>query len=219
MMTDFVSFWLEASPQLLSGLLVSLEITVFSLAIGLPSGLAFALAQRAGPKSLVWPVVLLVELGRGSPALIILYLAYFGLPEVGIDASAMAAAIAGLAFSTAAYTSEMFRAALQSVPAEQLEAADAIGLKALDKYRFIVLPIAFRIALPPVLGFCIVLFQGTSLCFAIAVPELLSKAYNFASITFQYLPVLTLAGLIYAVVAIMSARFVTIIERRLSRHL
>ena len=82
-----------------------------------------------------------------------------------------------------------------------------------------VLPLALRVAIPPVLGFCIVLFQGTSLCFAIAVPEMLSKAYNFASITFRYLPVLTLAGLIYASIAVIAAQLVGGIEERMSRCL
>ena len=218
-MADVLSSWIEALPHLASGLLVSLQICIMSLAVGVPAGLLFAILQKTGPKPVGWLIVGLVEIGRGAPALVILYLAYFGLPEIGISASATAAAVAGLGFSTAAYTSEMFRAALESVPGEQLEAADVLGLSSFDKYRFVVLPLALRVVIPPVLGFCIVLFQGTSLCFAIAVPEMLSKAYNFASITFRYLPVLTLAGLIYASIAVIAAQLVGGIEERMSRYL
>lgn len=218
-MHDLLSFWFEALPHILSGLWVSIEICMLSLTVGIPLGMLFAVLQRTAPRPIQWVIVAIVEIGRGAPALVILYLAYFGLPELGLTASAMFSAVAGLGFSTAAYTSEIFRAALQSVPGEQFEAADTVGLSAYDKYRYVILPLTIRIAIPPLLSFCIVLFQGTSLCFAIAVPELLSRAYNYASITFRYLPVLSLAGIIYAVIAIASARAVAMVERRLASHL
>jgi polar amino acid transport system permease protein len=98
------------------------------------------------------------------------------------------------------------------------EASDSIGLGGLDKYRFVVLPMAIRVAIAPLLVFCVILFQGTSLCFAISVPEMLSKAYNYSTVTFEYLPTLTLAGLIYAAIAIPTSRLVSHIEVRLNRN-
>lgn len=218
-MTAFLTVFVEAMPDLLDGLLVSLKLSALSLTVGLPGGLLFAVLQISGNRLTKTVAVVLVEAGRGAPALVILYLAYFGLPELGLVTSATTAAVAGLGYSSAAYTSEMFRSALKSVPASQREAATVIGLNAFDQFRFVDFPQAIRIAIPPVMSFAIVLFQGTSLCFVIAVPEMLSRAYNYASMTFQYLPVLTLAGLIYAVVAISASLVVARLEKRLSSHL
>jgi polar amino acid transport system permease protein len=213
-MSNLLSIWAEAAPELLSGLLVSLKLSAIALVLGLPAGLALAIVQGSESRIVRWLAIVIVELGRGTPMLVILYLFYFGMPQVGISAEAMVCAVLGLAYSTAAYTSEIFRASLHAVPASLVESASAIGLTRTDQYRFVILPLAMRIAMAPVLVFCIILFQSTSLCFAIAVPELLSSAYNYGTMTFQYLPALTLAGLLYAVVSIVASRAVAVIEAR-----
>lgn len=216
-MNDLLAVWSDAFPQLLRGLGVSLRIFGLALLFGLPGGLLLALLQQSRSRLVTTLTIGFVELGRGAPVIVVLYLSYFGLAQVGFITTATFAAVTGLAFSTAAYTSEMFRAALQSVPQGQVEAAMAIGLSRRDRLRYVVLPQAIRIALPPVMGFAIVLFQGTSLCFVIAVPEMLSRAYNYASMTFRFLPVLTLAGLIYMTLSILAAMALERVERRLSR--
>jgi polar amino acid transport system permease protein len=218
MTLHFLTVWIDAFPQLLSGLLISLQLCVLSILVGLPGGLALAMVQIVGNKPARFVTVIVVELVRGAPLLVVLYLIYFGLPQVGMSVGAFTCAVAGLGVSTAAYTSEIFRAALTSVPRTMHEAADSIGLNGFDKYRFVILPMAVRIAIAPLLVFCVILFQGTSLCFAISVPEMLSKAYNYSSQTFEYLPTLTLAGLIYAAIAIPASRLVSRVEVRLKRQ-
>jgi polar amino acid transport system permease protein len=214
----FLSVWIDAFPHLLSGLFISLQLCLLALLFGLPGGLALAMLQIVGNRPTRFLVIIAVELVRGAPLLVVLYLFYFGLPQVGMSVGAFVCAVAGLGVSTAAYTSEIFRAALTAVPHTMHEASDSIGLGGLDKYRFVVLPMAIRIAIAPLLVFCVILFQGTSLCFAISVPEMLSKAYNYSTVTFEYLPTLTLAGLIYAAIAIPTSRLVSRIEVRLNRH-
>jgi polar amino acid transport system permease protein len=213
-MANLLFVWAEAAPELMAGLFVSLQISAMALVLGLPAGLALAIVQGSDSRIVRWLAIVVVELGRGTPMLVILYLIYFGLPQVGISAGAMVCAVFGLAYSTAAYTSEIFRASLHAVPASLVESSAAIGLNRVDQYRFVILPLAMRIAMSPVLVFCIILFQGTSLCFAIAVPELLSSAYNYGTMTFQYLPALTLAGLMYASISILASRMVAVIEAR-----
>jgi polar amino acid transport system permease protein len=214
-----LSDWRSDLPDLLSGLLVSLKVTGLSLLLGLPLGLAFALLTGSRIPALRWPGVALVEIGRGPPTLVMIYLAYFGLPELGLSLAAVPAAIVALGYNTGAYTSEIFRSGLLAVPEGQREAARALGLGRRSELRDVVLPQAVRVATPPLVGFSITVFQASSLCFVIGVPELLSRAYNIATVSFEYLSVLCLAALLYAAVSIPASSLVNHLERVMSRRL
>lgn len=206
--------WLQT---LLPGLWTSVLLTLALLAMGIPLGLllAIGLSSRLRPVRLL--TLACVEIGRGVPALVLIYLVYFGLPQAGLTIGAFAAGSMALAVSFGAYTSEVFRAGLAAVPSGQLEAARSLGLAPAKTFRLVVLPQAIRIVTPPLLGWAIVYFQATSLCFAIAVPELLSRAYTLATTTFQYLGILTLAAALYAVICIPSSRLIARVERRRER--
>jgi polar amino acid transport system permease protein len=207
--------WLQT---LLPGLWTSVLLTLALLAMGMPLGLLLAVGLSSRRLRLVRLLTLAcVEIGRGVPALVLIYLVYFGLPEAGLTIGAFAAGSVALAVSFGAYTSEVFRAGLAAVPSGQLEAARSLGLAPAKTFRLVVLPQAIRIVTPPLLGWAIVYFQATSLCFAIAVPELLSRAYTLATTTFQYLGILTLAAALYAVVCIPSSRLIARVERRRER--
>jgi polar amino acid transport system permease protein len=213
-----LSYWGDILPSLLKGLLTSIELTGASLAVGLPLGLLLALLVSSQRAVLRWPALVAVEIGRGIPALVVLLLIYFGLPQVHLTLGSFTAATAGLGYVTAAYTSEILRAGLQAVPQGQREAAQAVGLSAFDELRFVVIPQGVRIALPPLLGWSILVFQGTALAFAIALPELLSKAYAAGAQTFQYMEALALAAALYAAVALPAGAAVRLLERRMGRH-
>lgn len=220
-MSALAAFLLDADQydQLLSGLLVSLKVTGLVLLFGLPLGclLAVLVASRSKPVSL--GALAFVEIARGMPALVLLSLVYFGLPQQGITLTALAAAVLALGLNTGAYTSEIFRAALRAVPRGQREAAASLGLTRLSAFRTIVLPQALRIALPQLVGFSILVFQGTALCFAIALPELLSQAYQIGSTTFRYLTVLSIAAAMYAAIAIPVSQYAGWLERRMSARI
>lgn len=209
-----VAQWLDWLPGLLAGALVSLQVAGAALLIGLPVGCLLAFAVSARSRLVRWGSVLIVELGRGTPVLMVLYFLYYGLPTVGVVTDAFAAAALGLAYTTAAYTSEIFRAGVQAVPAGEREAAAALGMSRFDVVRDVILPQGLRLALPAIFAFAISLFQATSLTFAITLPELLSRAYSIGSSTFQYLSVLTLAGLLYLVITVPASLLVERIERR-----
>lgn len=208
---DEISSWL---PELLAGLSTSVQVTALSLLLGIPFGLLLALGVLAKSRALRAMCLVLVEVGRGAPALVLLQFIYFGLPSTGLTLGSYTAAVLALAWNSGAYTSEIIRASLQSVAAGQSEAATALGLSRGDELRYVIIPQGLRVALPALLGFSILIFQGTSLCFTIALPELLSKAYEIGSTTFRYFPALFCAGALYAAISIPAALLVTRIEKR-----
>ena len=177
-MSDTLDFWQEWFPTLLEGFGISVKVTAVCLALGIPLGLILALGVQAKSSIVRWISLIVVEIGRGTPALILLQFAYFGLPSAGITLTAFTAASLALAWSTGAYTSEIIRAGLDAVPYGQKEAAAAIGLSRMDSLRYIVLPQGLRVALPALLGFSIIMLQATSLCFTIALPEIVSSGLH-----------------------------------------
>jgi polar amino acid transport system permease protein len=217
-MSDVLSFWGEWFPTLFDGFLLSLKVTAACLALGIPLGLALALGVQSKSAALRWLSLVVVEIGRGAPALILLQFAYFGLPSVGVTLSSFTSAALALAWCTGAYTSEIIRAGLEAVPFGQREAAIAIGLNRTDALRYVILPQGLRVAIPALLGFSIIMLQATSLCFTIALPELVSQAYIVGSNTFRYMPIFALAALMFAAVCIPATICVTLLERRLGRH-
>ncbi|NKC52420.1 amino acid ABC transporter permease [Ochrobactrum cytisi] len=208
----------EWMPALLGGLQVSLQVAALSLAIGIPLGLLLALGVGSKSRFNRYMSLFLVEIGRGAPALVLLQFMYFGLPVTGLTMTSFSAAVVALARNTGAYTSEIIRASLQSIHYGQREAAEAMGFNTIDELRFVLLPQALRVALPALLGFAILIFQGTSLCFTIALPELVSNAYEIGSNTFRYMPALLLAGLLYATICIPAAWIVSYVEKRSSAY-
>ncbi|WIB34396.1 amino acid ABC transporter permease [Curtobacterium sp. MCSS17_005] len=210
--------WIEWAPRLSPGLLISLRLTGLCLLIGLPFGLLLAVIgeSRFVPVRLI--SFLVVEVGRGAPALVLLYIMYFGLPEAGITLTAFVTAVISMVWTTGAYSSELFRAGLAAVPRGQREAALTSGLNGWTGFQHIVLPQAMRISVPPLASLAVTIFQASSLAFVIAVPELMSKAYELGSITFEYLSVFGLTAAMYAAVTLIVLGLVRLVERRLNRH-
>lgn len=208
---DDVLSWL---PSLWAGFIISLQVTAASLALGIPAGLLLALGVQADNKALRWFNLAIVEIGRGAPALVLLQFIYFGLPSTGLSLDSMSSAIFALAWCTGAYTSEIIRSGLDAVPGGQREAASALGMSHLDGLRFIILPQGLRVAIPALMGFAILVFQGTSLCFTIALQEIISRAYDIGNTSFFYFPALAVAGLFYAAVCIPASLLVSYVEQR-----
>lgn len=206
-----VRSWL---PGFWTGFLISLKVTFASLGLGIPMGLLLALGVQSKMRLLRLICLAAVEIGRGAPALVMLQFIYFGLPSAGLSLPAFAAAVVAISWNTGAYTSEIIRAGLDAIPAGQKEASEALGLSRLDELRFVLLPQGLRIAVPALMGFSILVFQGTSLCFAIALPEIISRAYDIGAMYFFYFPALAVAGVFFAAVCIPASFLVEWIEHR-----
>ncbi len=216
---DMLTQWLAWMPDLTPGLLISLQLTGLSLLFGFPLGLLFAVMAAAKIAPLQWISFFFVEIGRGLPALVLLYLMYFSLPDAGITLTSFTTAVIALSWNTGAYASEYFRAGIAAVPLGQREAALTSGLRGWTGFRLIILPQALRISTPPLAGLAVLIFQGSALAFVIAVPELMSKAFEIGSITFQYLSVYTLTAVVYGSLTLVFLGLVRILEQRLGRHL
>ncbi|GAA4530425.1 hypothetical protein GCM10023174_20660 [Chelativorans composti] len=218
-MIELLSNWIDWLPQLWRGLKVSLQLTGLAMLFGLPLGLLLALMTSSKAPWLRWPAIVLVEIGRGAPALVVLQMVYYGLPSAGINVSAFVSGSTALALTAAAYTSEILRAGINAVPKGEVEAGTALGMTKADILRFVVIPQGVMYAVPALMGFAILLFQTTALTFTIAIPELLARAYRIGAATYLYLDVLVLAGLLYLAVTIPFGWLVQYTERRLGSHL
>ncbi|MDO4258463.1 MAG: amino acid ABC transporter permease [Actinomycetaceae bacterium] len=206
--------WSQAIGDLFIGLLTSLQLTAVSSVCGVILGFLAALGVGAQAKILRWGVIILVEIGRGTPVVVMLHLVYYGLPQAGLTLDAIPAVWLALALTTAAYSSEIIRAALDSVSHSQREAGRALGMSRPQVLFDIVTPQAARVAAAPLLGFLVQMFQATSLAFALSVPELLSQAYDIGSRTFDYLSILSAAGIAYALVCLPAMSAVRSFEKR-----
>lgn len=209
------SNWGEWLPDQLDGLFISVQLTVAIIAVGLPLGVLLALAMTSRLRSVRGMALVVVEIGRGTPAFVILLLVYFGLPQFDVLIPAFACGVIAFGLAMGAYTSEVFRAAFRAVSTVQREAASAVGLNTRDVFRFVTLPQALRIATPALMGWGILFFQATSLCFMIAVPELMTTAYNQGSVSLDFIGALALAGTLYAGISIPASYLVARLERRL----
>src|SRR5205809_2252940 len=136
-------------PLLLQGALVTLEISAAAMAMAISLGLSLAVARVFAPRGVAWPIVGFIEVVRGTPLLIQLFIIFYGLPSIGIRFSPLWAAVIGLGVNYAAYEAENYRAGIQSIPRGQLDAALALGLTRLQTIRKIVLPRAVRLVIPP----------------------------------------------------------------------
>lgn len=212
-----VSQWWDWFQLLLPGLWVSLRLILAVVIVGTPIALLLAMLSRSESAVGRSLSVALIEFGRGVPALVALYLVYFGLPEAGLTLGTFVCATISLSLNYAAYTSEVFRSALGAVPQGQWEASFGVGLTRAVAFRKVILPQATRVATPPMISWIISFFQATSLAFVIAVPELMSRAYELASTNFRYMEVFILAGVMYALIGIPGSRLVAVLEARNDR--
>lgn len=195
------------------GFVINLEAAALTLLIGLPAGFLLAVLSQQKPRWIRWPNRVVIELGRGAPALVLIQFFYFGMPQVHLTLGSFSAAIVALSLSTAGYTSEIIRSGLDAVPDGQKEAVQALNLSRGDAMRYVILPQALGISAPALLGFAILVLQSTTLCFTIAMPEIASRAYEIGSTTFQYFPVLALTAAFFIVVCVPASFFGGWLER------
>jgi len=211
--------WFGYVAELLPGLVNAVKLTGISLGLGLPLALVLALLIDNRLRVVRWITIGFVEIGRGLPLLVLLYIFYQGLPQVNIVPSALASATWAFTWSAAAYATEIIRSSIRSVPRGQTEAGNSLGLNERDRFRYIILPQASRIAIPPLMGLSIIMFQLTSLAYVITYSEVMQAAYFLGTTTFNYLPVFLAAAAVYAGVTIPASALVTTMEKRLSKHL
>lgn len=207
--------WIEWLPELLSGLGISLSLTALIAVIGFPLGLLLGLLAATPNRVMRVLFIAFIEVFRGIPLLAVIYIVYFGFPEMGLTLSSFATIVVAQSLNIGAYSSEVFRAGLLHVGAGQREAAASLGLTSVRTFFHIILPQAMRAVPGPLISLMIMMFQSTSLAFAIGVGEMTSRAFSIGSMTFQYFDVLLLAGVVYAVLCITTSRVASGVEEKL----
>lgn len=199
---------------LLGGWPETVTVAVGALIFALIFGLIVALMRISRWRALRYPAIAYMEIFRGTPALVQLFVIYFGLPDIGFEPSPFQAAIVGLGLNGAAYLSEVYRAGIESIHRGQMEAALSLGMTPARALQYIVLPQAIRTMLPPITNFAIVLLKDTAIVFAVGVVEIMALARNLVTETLQSAAVYLIAGGIYLCVTIPMARLAAILERQ-----
>ena len=198
-------------PLLLDGARVTLLLTLASFALALCIGLGVATARLYGPKPIQILAIGYIEFFRGVPLLLLLFFLYFGLPSVlagmglpgiGEFITPFAAAWLGLGLTYGAYEAEIQRAAIQSVPPGQWEAAAALGMPKGLTFRRIILPQAVRIALPPTTGDLVALFKDTSVASAITLLELNKQYQILAKSSLKFVEIGLITAILYLALSV-----------------
>lgn len=189
--------WGKYLWMLLKSAVITVELSVISMVLAVGLGLALALARLYGAAPLRWLSTAYVEVVRGTPLLIQLYILYYGLPNIGIKLSAFVAAILGLGMNYAAYEAENYRAGMQAIPRGQMEAAMSLGMEKMQAVRHVILPQAMRIVIPPISNDFIALFKDSSLVSVITMVELTKMYGMLANATYNYMGLGLLTAAIY----------------------
>lgn len=206
---------MNSFPALLAGTWVTLKITFLSLGLGLIIALPFSFGQVYGNKLIKSIIGGYERVVRSIPGLVMLFLIFYGFPEVGIRFSPFVACFIGLGIRSSAYQSQIFRGAIQSVSTTQMRAARSLGMTSFEGFRYVVLPQAVRIALPPWTNEFTIVLKDSSFAFALGVTELLRQGRYIIST--QYEPMLiylTVAG-IYLFITLVVNRGIGSLEKKL----
>ena len=206
-------------PLLLTGALKSIQISVVSMVLAITFGLFLALLRLYGNTFFAMGAQSVIELIRGTPLLIQLYLIFFGLPYLGIQLSPFWAAILGLGLNYGAYEAENYRAGIEAVPKSQLEAAQALALSPIQRFTHVIFPQAYRIILPPMTNDFISLIKDSSLVSVITMVELTTVYSQLASTYFDHLGLGILVALIYFCIGYPFVRLARRLEKNLKKKI
>jgi len=209
--------WESLGTLLWAGLVFTIPLTLITFVLGLLLGLVTAVIRLFGPPPLVVVARFYVWVIRGTPLLVQLFVIFYGLPSLGILLDAFPAAVIGFTLSVGAYTSEIIRAVISSVPKGQWEAAYSIGMNWRQAMSRTILPQAARVAVPPLSNTFISLVKDTSLAAAITVPELFQAAQRIVATTYEPLILYIEAALIYLVLSTFLSTLQGYLERRFAR--
>ena len=210
------------------GIVITIAVTILSFIFTLVAGLIGGLGRLSKSCAISTIATFYVEIVRGVPLLVQLLAWYFAFPVViqglgrwlGIDAlisyqaNAFAMAIIGLSFCYGAYMSEIYRAGIQSIPGGQREAALSLGMSNFQSLRYVILPQAIRVILPPIGNEFIALLKDSSWVSVVAVADLTRRGREFMSQTFDPISTWLMVALIYLIMTLFSARVVNWIEKR-----
>lgn len=209
--TDLI---LKVYPYFLEAAVVTIELSVLTIALGLVCGALGAAARLSRFPLLRFLGAAYVSFFRGTPALIQLFLLYFGGPQIGIQLDAFEAGVIGLGVNIGAYMTETMRGAIIAVDGGQTEAGRTLGLSRFQTFRKVTLPQALRLMIRP-LGVNInAQIKGTALVAAISVVELTYTAQRYIGSTYKPFEMFLLAGVLYMVIIFTTGKAIAFLDRK-----
>jgi polar amino acid transport system permease protein len=210
-------FTFEIIPALLAGAQITIIATLCSAALALVLGLFMALGQRSSNRYVSNVFFYTAQFVRGTPLLVQLYFLFYVLPDFGIKLSPLVAGIAGFGLHYAMYVSEVYRAGIENVPRGQWDAARACNLRTYDIWKHIILPQAIPPMIPALANYLVGMFKETPLLSVVTVLELMGQATIISNYTYRYIEPITLVGLIFLVISLISVIALRGLERRYGR--
>jgi cystine transport system permease protein len=204
-------------PILKAGLYFTIPLTLITFALGLILAFFTALARLSKFKPLAAVASFYVWIFRGTPLLVQLFILFYGLPSVGVTLNPFPAAVIGFTLNKGAYSSEIIRAAILSIPKGQWEAAYSVGMTKAQAMRRIILPQAVRVSIPPLGNSFISLVKDTSLAATITVTELFQKGQQIAAATYEPLWLYIEVAVIYLIFSTVLSYLQTKLEHRFDR--
>jgi len=213
-MLDWLALFRNALPSLLDGALLTLELTAVGLGMGFVLGLLAGLGRLYGNRPVRWLSIGYIELFRGTPLLVQLFLIYYGLPEMGVTFSRLDAAFLAMGLNSGAYQAEYLRGALLAVGQGQMLAGRAIGLTRFQTIWHVILPQALRLVIPSWSNEPVALLKSSAIAFLVAVPELMARAKSVAAQTYDPIGAYLAAAVVYLVIVFALDQFLKWTERR-----
>jgi polar amino acid transport system permease protein len=206
----------QGLPSLLSGTVTTIILTIYFLGLGFVMGIILALGRVYGSRIINYIIIRPFErFFRAVPALVLLFLFYFGSSFFNLNFSPFVAAILAMGLRSAAYQSEIFRGAIQSIGDGQMKAARSIGMNMFQSIRYIILPQALRLSIPPWANEYAVVLKDTSLAYAVGVTELLRQGRYIVARTFgNALLVYTFCALIYFILVFIGNQILKKLEKK-----
>ena len=204
----------DVLADLLRGGLISLQIAAGAWLLAAVLGLALAVLRDLGMTGVRALQVSLVVTLRSVPQLVVLYLIYFGLGQIGIEDNSVLAAIVALGITDAAFVAEYYRAGFMTVPSTQREAGLSLGLSRLGVLWWVVIPQVVPFVVPPLLNAFVGLLKTATLAAAVGAPEVLYRAQNEMNRSGRITLVVAAVILLYVAVTMPLTRVVAILERR-----
>jgi len=206
---------IESLPSLFDGLVVTLLLTTFSILLGTGLGVVLATGRSYASRPIAYSILIYEKVLRGIPLLVLFFLIYFGLPQIGINMNAFTAAIIGLGLRSAAYQAQIYRGAINSIPEGQIHAALSLGMNKLKAIRYVIMPQMLRLSIPGWSNEFTILLKDTSLAFGIGVIELMRQGrYIQVRDPDLILIVYSLIALIFFVLVFTANKILRYIEKK-----
>lgn len=218
---DYTFHWrpvIRQLPELFDAALITLEVAVLSMVIGIVVGLLLAIARMNAPAPIRMFATTWVEVARNTPALFQLFFFGFGLGAFGIHLSPYFIVLLGLSFNNAGYLAENFRGGFQAVPETQMRAARSLGMTAMQTYTRIIIPQVLRIVYHPMTNQMVWAVLMSSLGMLVGFRELSGETQFFASKTYRIFEYFAVAGLIYYVIVKVILAVSKLLAMRLFRY-